>query len=137
MLSFPAVVVHGIDHVREALRPGRGVVLLSGEGAAGYAGGGWWTALMRAAAAEFPATPMQHVLDCAAAPGFAMAALRLGQTLLVLDPACPAFPRVAAAAAACNAAVLPARPWALDLAEPGAIRRVEAWLQGDMARTVR
>ena len=62
-----------------------------------------------------------------------MAALRVGQRLLVLDPACPGFPAVAAAAATLGASVLPARPVALDLAAPGAERLLAAWLRGDSA----
>jgi hypothetical protein len=137
MLSAPGVVVHGIDHARAALRLGLPVVLLSGEGAALYAGCGWWQALMAMAAAAFPETPMQHVLDCAAAPGFAMAALRQGQRLLVLSRRCPGFAAVRSAAATRGATILPDRPPALDLAEPGAFRRLDAWLRGDTAPAVR
>jgi hypothetical protein len=46
---------------------------------------------------------------------------------LVLDPACPAFGRIVALAGL----VLPRRPPALDLAEHGATRRLEAWLRGE------
>jgi hypothetical protein len=54
-----------------------------------------------------------------------MAAIRAGQAILVLDPGCPAFPRVASLAR-----VLPARPPALDLGSRGAERRLRPWLQG-------
>jgi len=71
------------------------------------------------------------VLDCADSPGCAMAALRVGQRRLVLDPACPAFAAVAATAATLGATVLAGRPAALDLADRDAERRLHAWLRGD------
>jgi hypothetical protein len=121
----PAVVVHGLAQARLALAPGLGVTLLSGPGAALYAGCGWWRALVAASGAAGP-----DILDCADAPGRAMEALRAGCRLIVLDPAVPAFGLVAARAAAIGALVLPERPLALNLAEPGALRRLEAWLAG-------
>jgi hypothetical protein len=120
----PAVVVHGLRHARAALAPGLPVTLLSSRGAAIYAGCGWWRALMQACGAEI------DMLDCADAPGYAMAALRIGQRRIVLD-AGPAFAAVSAAAATLGATVFAARPEALDLAERGAERRLLTWLQGD------
>jgi hypothetical protein len=121
-------VVHGLDHARLALRSGWPVVLLSAEGAGGFAGCLWWRELVAAARATHPATPAQDVLDCAAAPGHAMAALRAGQRLVVLDAGCPAYRAVVSAAASLGAIVLPARPPALDLARPGARRQLAGWL---------
>jgi hypothetical protein len=92
---------------------------------------------MEAARSEFPDTPAQDILDCGAAPGFAMAALRAGQRQIVLDPACPAFAAVTAAAARLDALVLATRPPALDLAEPGAAHRLMGWVRGDMGHTLR
>ena len=123
VLPYPAVVVHDLAQARAALCEGLALTLLSAPGAACFAGAGWWRALIDMARAAHPHTPCQDVLDCADAPGHAMAAVRLGQAILVLDPACPAFARVAALAA-----VLPTPPPALDLAEPGAARRLRAWL---------
>ena len=54
-----------------------------------------------------------------------MAAIRDGQAILVLEPACPAFARVAS-----HARVLPARPAARDLGLRGAERQLRAWLRG-------
>ena len=142
MILHPAVVVHGPGHVRAVLRrdgpPARPVILrpvtlLSAPGAAGFAGCLWWRELVAQARDEFPDAVLNDVLDCAAAPGHAMAALRVGQRRLVLDPACPAFAAVTAAAATLGAEVLACRPPALDLAEPGALRRLPGWLQGDSA----
>jgi hypothetical protein len=98
MFSHPAVIVHGIDQVRQALRPGRPVVLLSGLGAALYAGTGWWRAMMDIGQAEFPGTVLADILDCAAAPGRAMDALRAGQRAIRLDASVPAWSRVLAIA---------------------------------------
>ncbi|NKC34372.1 hypothetical protein HEQ75_26210, partial [Roseomonas sp. BU-1] len=55
-------------------------------------------------------------LCCAGAAGDALAALRAGCRILVLDAACPGFAAVQGAAAASGALLLPARPPALDLA---------------------
>lgn len=126
----PAVTVHGLADARAALRPGYPVTLLSARGAALHAGCLWWRELIAAARAAHPATPVQDVLDCAAAPGAAMAALRAGQRLLVLDADCPAFAAVRGAAATLGARVLPAAPPALDLARPGARRHLARWLVG-------
>ena len=104
--------------------------MLSARGAALYAGCLWWRELIAAARAAHPATPAYDVLDCADAPGTAMAALRAGQRLLVLDAACPGFASVRGAAATLGTRVLPHAPPALDLAEPGARRRLAGWLVG-------
>lgn len=120
--------MHGLAQARAALRPGFPVVLLSAPAAAGYAGCLWWRELVAAARAAHPATPALDVLDCGAAPGHAMAALRVGQRLLILDPACPAYQAVAGAAATLGAHVLPVRPPALDMAARGAQRRLAGWL---------
>ncbi len=124
MISFPAVVVHGLAQARLAVAPGRPVCLLSAPGAAMFAGCLWWRGIVDAVRTA----DVQDILDCGNAPGRAMAALRIGQMRLVLDPACPAFPAVAAAATALGAEVVPDRPPALDLGEPGAARKLEAWL---------
>lgn len=121
----PAVVVHGLPHLRLATEPGLPVTLLSGPGAAIYAGCGWWRALMELGAGANP-----DMLDCADAPGRAMEALRVGCRLLILDPSVPAWRLVASRAAAIGAEVLAQRPPALDLAQRGAGRRLPAWLQG-------
>ena len=130
MFSHPAVIVHGIDQVRQALRPRRPVVLLSGFGAALYAGAGWWLALVKIGRAEFPATPMADILDCAAAPGRAMEALRAGQAAIRLDASVPAWPAVSAVAASRGAQIFSHRPPAIDLGH-GDAWRLDAWLAGD------
>jgi hypothetical protein len=122
----PAVVVHGLSHLQQAIEPGLPVTLLSGPGAATYAGCGWWRALMALGAGQNP-----DMLDCGDAPGRAMEALRAGCRLVLLDPAVPAWTLVAARAAAAGAVLVAARPPALDLAQPGALRRLRGWLEGD------
>jgi hypothetical protein len=127
----PAIVVHGLPHLRLAVATGRPVTLLSGPGAAIYAGCGWWRQLMALGAGDNP-----DILDCADAPGRAMEALRVGCRLLVLDPAVPAWGLVESRAASVGARLLPARPPALDLAAHGAARRLAAWLEGDTGAPV-
>ena len=122
----PCVVVHGLPDLLLALAPGLPVTLLSGPGAAIYAGCGWWRALMRLGAGDNP-----DILDCADAPGRAMEALRVGCRLLVLHPAVPAWTLVESRAATVGATLLAERPAALDLADRRAARRLTAWLQGD------
>jgi len=128
MTLHPAVIVHGLGDARTALAPGLPVTLLSAPGAALYAGCGWWQAVLAAARQAFPATDAENLLDCADAPGRALEALRSGLRNLVLDPTCPTFPAVERVAAVLGARILPLPPPALDLGEPGAVRRLPAWL---------
>lgn len=126
MISFPAVVIHGLAQARLAVAPGRPVCLLSAMGAAKFAGCLWWKGIVDAVRT----TDVQDILDCGDAPGRAMAALRIGQMRLVLDLACPAFAAVVAAGAMLGAEVGSERPAALDLGERGAARKLDAWLAG-------
>ncbi|MCX7383564.1 MAG: hypothetical protein NT133_19610 [Alphaproteobacteria bacterium] len=136
MLLPPAVTVHGIEHARMALRPGLPVTLVSGPGAALYAGAGWWRALIGAVLAE-TGREAPTLLDCADAPGMAMAALRIRLPGIILDGFCPAFASVASVAANIGAIVLPHRPHSLDLAQPGAAYRLAEWLQRDIVPPLR
>ena len=124
----PCVVVHGPVDACAALAPGRPVTLLSAPGIAMFAGRAWWRAMVDAALAGHPGTPAVDMLDCADAPGMALAAIGAGQRLLVLDPGCPAFPALARLAQARGATLLGARPPALDLAHRDDGRRLAAWL---------
>lgn len=123
----PAILVHGLPHARLALAPGRPVTLLSAPGAASYAGCGWWRAVVAAALAEHPGADVPDVLDCGDAPGRALEALSLGCRLLVLRPG-PAWEDISARVAAQGARLLDRAPPALDLAKPGAGRRLAGWL---------
>jgi hypothetical protein len=116
-LKPPAVVVHGRGHAAWALSiaAGRPVLLVSAPGAALNAGPGWFKALLDQAAAAHPGANFTAALDCAAAPGAALAALRAGFKLVVLDLRHPAAASVLGAAAEAGAEVLGTRPEALDL----------------------
>jgi hypothetical protein len=116
-LKLPAVVVHGREHAAWALRiaAGRPVLLVSAPGAALNAGPGWFKAVLDQAAAAHPGARLDAALDCAAAPGAALAALRAGFKLVVFDLGQPSAASVLGAAAEAGAEVLGARPEALDL----------------------
>lgn len=128
MRLAPAVIVHGMDMARMALAPRRPVTLLSAEGAAVYAGVGWWQALVRAALAEAPGVAVADILDCGAAPGRALESLRAGQLSLVLRAETPVWEDIAWRTQQRGGTLLAAPPPALDLAQRGAARRLEAWL---------
>jgi hypothetical protein len=127
--SWPVVTIHGLDDARAVLVSGRPVTLLSAPGAALAGGVLWWRAVVNAARIAHPGCAMIDILDCADAPGAAMAALRAGQRHLVLWPG-PAWDRVAGAAHVLGASVLARRPASLDLAERGARRVLAAHLSG-------
>jgi len=125
---YPAVIVHGMDHARQALLVRRPVTLLSAPGAALYAGCGWWRALVRQACGAVPHVAVVDVLDCADGSGQALAALRIGQLWLVLWRTSPGWTEIAAIAAERGGNVLEEAPAALDLARRGAERRLHDWL---------
>jgi hypothetical protein len=125
----PAVVVHSLADARLALAQGQPVTLLSGAGAALYAGCGWWRALTEAARAEFPLVPTADLLDCADASGQALAALRIGLRHLILAPAASGRVRAAAIVAGLGGVLLAQRPAALDLADPANRRRLHEWVR--------
>jgi hypothetical protein len=131
MKHHPGIVVHGWRHVQAALQPGLPVTLVSAPGAALYAGCGWWRALIGAAHAAYPRTRLCDILDCADAPARALEALRIGQRVLVLRARVPGREEVERIAAGCGARLLAEPPDALDLGEPGALRRLPEWLRQD------
>jgi hypothetical protein len=98
-----------------ALAGEAGLLLLSAPGAAAWPGAGIVAAMVARAAASHPGVPHRAALDCGAAPGLALDAIRRGWRLLVLRPEHPSFPQVEDAAASVGAVVLPAAPPALDL----------------------
>jgi hypothetical protein len=119
---FRAVTVRDAAEVAQALQAATALPLrvalplLSPPAAALWLSPALFLAILARGAAGAPGARWHGVLDCGAAPGHALAALRAGVATLVLDPACPAFARIAAAAAQCGAAVWPARPPALEVA---------------------
>ncbi len=126
MILHPAVTIHGLAHARAAIAPGLAVTLLSAPGAGLYAGCLWWRAVIDRVADE---SRVISILDCADGAGQAMAALRAGVCNLVLWRETPGWESVAGIAAARGGFVLSGAPPSLDLAEPGAARRLDAWLR--------
>ena len=120
MKLAPAIAIHGLSQADAALAAGRKLTLLSARNAAVFAGVGWWqalvaTALRRAPAGMLAAGMVFDVLDCGAAPGRALEALRAGQRLLILRADGEIFADLAARAARQGATLLAERPPALDL----------------------
>ena len=133
MFFPPAVIIHGLTDARAAVAPGRPVTLLSAPGAGLYAGCLWWRSLLDLVRRD----GVVDLLDCADGSGQAMAALRIGVCRLVLWPEAPGSIAVAEIAQKHGGCVLPAAPPALDLAQRGAGRRLEAWLTDPQGCAVR
>jgi hypothetical protein len=128
----PAVIVHGLEAARavvglagELRRP---VTLLSAEGAACYAGVGWWQALVDSARQGAAGADVADILDCGAAPGRALEALRARQGLIILRARPDVWADIAARAASQGAVLLDAAPAALDMGARGAARHLPAWI---------
>ncbi len=124
----PCVIVHGAPDVALACATGRGLTLLSAPGAAGTLGALWWAMLMRDARHAWPLLAIADRLDCGAAPGRVLEALQCGLRHLVLAP-CPSFASLAELVAARDGSLIDVAPPALDMAERGAERRLQAWLK--------
>jgi hypothetical protein len=136
---FRAVTVRDATEVAQALDAAAALSLraplplLSPPAAALWLSPALFLAILARGAALAQGAHWHGVLDCGAAPGHALAALRAGVTTLVLDPACPAFARIVAAAARCGGEVWPGRPPALEMARldrrpPQARAQLIAWL---------
>jgi hypothetical protein len=128
MKLAPAVIVHGLGMAQAALAVGRPVTLLSAEGAGVYAGVGWWRALVAAARAAQPGCLCQDILDCGAAPGRVLEALRAGQTTLILRAEPRIWTDLAERTRHCGGVLWAEAPPALDLGARGAPRLLDAWL---------
>lgn len=117
MSGLPALLTLEAARTAAALRlaGAQPLLLLSAPGAAAALGPEGWQALVTRIRGLAPGARCINALCCADMPGFALEALRAGCRLIVLDGACLAYPAVLAAAAACGARLLPARPAALDL----------------------
>jgi hypothetical protein len=96
----------------------RPVVLLSADSAAGYAGAGYFKALIAAAAQ--PGVASAAFLDCGDSPGLVLAALREGVGGVIFTGAPAMNARLDAIARAQGAQLLSMRPPAVDVA---ALRR--------------
>jgi hypothetical protein len=139
-----ALVARSATEAAAALRcaGGAAVLLLSAPGAGSFLGAPGWRALVERVRALAPGAMFDDALCCGDAAGHALAALRAGCRIVVLDGACEAFPAVRAAAMAIGAELLAARPPALDLRgldlrKPGGQAILARWLAGgadDIAR---
>jgi len=108
-LSRRRIIIHSLAQARAALAAaaelGVSVTLESAPAAGGYAGPGWWRALIDAARAAHPAADVSAVLDCGEEPGTALAALRAGVPRIRFTGAAETRERLAAIAAQRGAAV--------------------------------
>jgi hypothetical protein len=90
-LSGPFVIVHTIGHVRDAvaasLKLGRPVTLISAPGAAAYMGPEVFLRMTEGDPGTPPPKGISVVIDCAADPGQALEALRVGLRHIRLDAA--------------------------------------------------
>lgn len=130
------IVVHSLADACAALTAaaalGRSVTLASAAGAGAYAGPGWFKALTDEAMRTVPAAQCDTVLDCGAAPGFALAALQLGLKRVRFIGGDGVGRRLQAIAAQRGAVIETETVPALDLRgvrQPEA--RCRAWLAGE------
>jgi len=129
------IIIHSFDQARTALAAAaaldRDVTLASAPGAGAYGGPGWFKALTEAAARAVPDAHYDTVLDCGAAPGIALAALRLGLKRVRFGGRSEALRRLQAIATQLGATLEADDEEALDLRgarQPEA--RCRAWLAG-------
>ena len=111
--------IHGLPHLRAALaagaETGRPIVALSAAGASGFAGAGWFAALITQGHSEFPDVPLTAILDCAGRAGDVPAALKRGITHIVFTGHPEAAIRLRDIAAKMGATILAERPGSCDL----------------------
>ena len=115
----PAIRIRSLADARLVLgvarELGRRVTLTSTPGAAGFGGPLLWAQLINAARAEFPEVAFDDVLDCADAPGDAMAALRCRVARLSFSGRADVAAKLREMARAVGAELLDALPPSLDL----------------------
>lgn len=92
------------------------VTLISAEGAAGYAGSGFFAALVADARAAYPGVSVTSVLDCGAAAGYVLGALRQGAVSVRFRGDSATAAKLDAIARARNATLITTEIPALDLA---------------------
>ena len=127
------IIIYGIEHARAAARAAIAldvpVRLRSAPGAAAYGGAAWFLEIVEAARAEFPDARVEASLDCADAPGYAMAALRRGAEMIRFRGTTATNRKVAQLAEAHGAQLDTSRARPLDLfgvADPE--KACRAWL---------
>ncbi len=130
-----AVIVRSLGEARAVIEAARAagcpVALRSAPGAAARAGAGWFAAIEAILRDEFPDVAFTASLDCGAAPGHALGALREGVGLIRLDAPAPVRRKVARIAEKAGARLDTDRSPALDLAghdEPAGT--LASWLGG-------
>jgi hypothetical protein len=111
--------IHSLTHLRAALsagaETGRPIVALSAIGASGFAGAGWFKALIDQGRQEFPDIPLTAILDCANRAGDVPAALKRGITQVVFTGHPEAAARLTDIARQMSATVFRERPPSHDL----------------------
>jgi len=111
--------IHSLAHLRAALTAGaasgRSIIALSAIGASGFAGAGWFAALVEHGRREFPEVALTTMLDCADRGGDVPAALKLGLSHLIFTGHPEAAVRLGDIAVQYGATVITARPPSLDL----------------------
>lgn len=114
----PAIVFHSLAQAEAAMAAagelGLPVTLISAPSAAGYAGPGWFRAVVEQACAAHPGVDVTAVLDCGEYSGLALASLRDGVAVIRFSG--DTADKIADIAAQYGGRVITARPEALDLA---------------------
>jgi hypothetical protein len=118
-----AVMVNGADDARRAATAAQALgvplMLVSAPGAGGFAGCGWFAALVRATQGAFPQLCVTWALDCGDRAGDATAALTAGCPVVIFSGGDAAATRLRGVAAARGAALRQDRPDALILRAGG------------------
>ena len=116
----PVFIVHSLAQAdaaaRAAAEAGTAVTLASAPGAVGYAGAGWFLAVLAALAEAQPDADIDGVLDCGDDAAAAIEALHAGARWIRLEGADGFIAEVAELAAAAGARLNGAVGPALDLA---------------------
>ena len=117
------VIAHGIAHARAAASAATAldvaVRIRSAPGAAAYGGAGWFMEMISIVRAEYPNARIEASLDCADAPGYAMAALRRGAEMIRFRGTGTANDKIAQLADANGAILDKSRAAPLDLSGIG------------------
>jgi hypothetical protein len=119
-------VIHSLSQAEAALRAAAAadtaVELWSAEGAAAYAGAGWFKALVEEAARRVPEARFTSVLDCADLPGYALGAIRIGVAAIAYTGPAQTARKIADIASQTGCRLVQARPAVRldlrDVAEP-------------------
>lgn len=142
LLAHDAAQLAAVMAVAGPMLPaGRPLPLVTAPGAAAVLAPDLLLAMLAAGSSGFTERCIP-VLDCGAAPGHALEALRAGAPVVVLASDCPAWATVRSVAEASRAMLLAAPPPALDLAgwkpdSPFGHARLQAWLAGDTVGPLR